>query len=80
MNKTITKICIVAFPWQSYAPYKFLSDLLNILEPISKKIVLIGGNTDRIYMASDKVEVKDIGINIHISKILNQHSTQQLYG
>lgn len=68
MNKTITKICIVAFPWQSYAPYKFLSDLLNILEPISKKIVLIGGNTDRIYMASDKVEVKDIGINIQYLK------------
>jgi len=37
--------CIVSFPWQSEAPYKFLSELLKILDPLCKEIVVIDGNT-----------------------------------
>jgi glycosyltransferase involved in cell wall biosynthesis len=62
------KVAIISFPWKSYAPYKFLSDLLRILEPISDKIVLINGNTTRINILSEKVEVKDIGISMHYLK------------
>jgi hypothetical protein len=32
------KVALVFFPWQSYAPYKFLSDLLKILNPLRKKM------------------------------------------
>lgn len=60
-------IAVVSFPWKSNAPYKFLSDLLKILEPISDKILLIDGNTDRIKL-TDKIKVKDIGIKIHYLK------------
>jgi len=59
------KIAIVSFPWQSHAPYKFLSDILKILESVSGKIVLIGGNTDRIKVSSKKIEIRDIGLSVH---------------
>jgi len=64
-NDMNPKVAVVSFPWKSYAPYKFLSDLLKILEPISDKIVLIDGNTDRINITSEKVEVRDIGVSVH---------------
>jgi len=64
-NDMNPKVAVVSFPWKSYAPYKFLSDLLKILEPISDKIVLIDGNTDRINITSEKVEVRDIGMSMH---------------
>ena len=60
------RVAVVSFPWKSYPPYKFLSDLVVILEPICDKIVLINGNTDRIDTAhSRKVVVRDIGIGMH---------------
>jgi glycosyltransferase involved in cell wall biosynthesis len=59
------RIAIISFPWASYAPYKFISDILKILKPICAKIVLINGNTDRINVVSEKVEVRDIGISVH---------------
>jgi len=62
------KVAIISFPWGSYAPYKFLSDVLKILEPISKKIILIDGNTDRINITSQKIEVRDIDIGVHYLK------------
>lgn len=62
------KVAIVSFSWKSYAPYKFLSDVLKILEPISDKIVLIDGNTNRINIPSKKVEVRDIGVGMHYLK------------
>lgn len=62
------KIAIVSFPWKPYAPYKFLSDILRILESISDKIILINGNTDRIDITSEKVRVRDIGLEIHSLK------------
>lgn len=58
-------VAVVAFPWQAFAPYKFLSELLQILEPISNRIILIDGNTDRISVTTKNVEVKDIGIGMH---------------
>ena len=67
-NDMNPKVAVVSFPWKSYAPYKFLSDLLKILEPISDKIVLIDGNTDRINITSEKVEVRDIGVSVHYLK------------
>ena len=60
------RLAIVSFPWKSRSPYKFLSELIIILEPISDKIVLIDGNTDRIDTArSNKIVVRDIGISMH---------------
>jgi glycosyltransferase involved in cell wall biosynthesis len=45
--------------------YKFLSDLLQILEPITERIVLIDGNTERIKKTSDKIELRDIRTSMH---------------
>jgi glycosyltransferase involved in cell wall biosynthesis len=60
------RVAIVSFPWKSHSPYKFLSDLITILEPISDKIVVIDGNTDRIDTArNSKIVVRDIGIEMH---------------
>jgi len=60
------RVAVVSFPWKSHSPYKFLSDLFTILEPISDKIVLINGNTDRIDTAhGSKIVVWDIGIGMH---------------
>ncbi|MBO8183255.1 MAG: glycosyltransferase family 4 protein [Archaeoglobus sp.] len=57
------KIAVVTFPWAAYAPYKFLSDMIKILEPISSKIVVITGNSDRIIVSSEIV--RDINVSIH---------------
>jgi glycosyltransferase involved in cell wall biosynthesis len=59
------KVALVSFPWQSNAPYKFLSQLLKILNPLCKKIVVINGNTDRINVASKRVELRDLGVGVH---------------
>src|SRR5450830_939255 len=65
-RQTKPGIAVVAFPYKSYSPYKFLSELITILEPISRKIVLIDGNTDRIdTVRSNKIIVRDIGISMH---------------
>ena len=65
-SQTKPRIAVVSFPWKSHSPYKFLSELIIILEPISDKIVIIDGNTDRIDTAhSSKIVVRDIGISMH---------------
>jgi len=65
-SQTKPWVGVVSFPWKSSSPYKFLSELITILEPISDKIMLIDGNTDRIDAArSSKIVVRDIGINMH---------------
>jgi glycosyltransferase involved in cell wall biosynthesis len=65
-SQTKLRIAVVSFPWKSYSPYKFISELIIILEPISDQIVLIDGNTDRIdRVQSSKIVVRDIGISMH---------------
>ena len=65
-SQTKPRVAVVSFPWKSHSPYKFLSELIIILEPISDKIVLIDGNTDRIDTAhNNKIVVRDIGISMH---------------
>jgi glycosyltransferase involved in cell wall biosynthesis len=60
------RVAILSFPWKSHSPYKLLSELVVILEPITREIVLIGGNTDRIHAAySSKIVVRDIGVTMH---------------
>ncbi len=59
------RVAIVSYPWVSEVPYKFLSDLLQILEPITDRTVLIDGNTERIEKASEKVELRDIATSMH---------------
>ena len=59
------KVALVSFPWQSNAPYKLLSDVLKILDPLCERIVVIDGNTDRISVASERVELHDIGVGVH---------------
>jgi glycosyltransferase involved in cell wall biosynthesis len=60
-----SRVAIVSYPWVSKVPYKFLSELLQILEPITDRIVLIDGNTDRIENTSEKVELRDIATSMH---------------
>jgi hypothetical protein len=62
------RVAIVSYTWTSKVPYKFLSELLQILEPIAERIVLIDGNTERITMGSEKVEVRDIATSMHAAK------------
>ena len=59
------RVAIVSFPWVSKAPYKFLSDLLQILEPITDRTVLIDGHTERIEKTSEKVELREIATSMH---------------
>lgn len=59
------KIAIISFPWKSNAPYNFLSDLIKIIDPISKEITIINGNTDRINCNSNHVIKRDINISMH---------------
>lgn len=73
LSKTVANdmnpdIAVVSFPWASRAPYKFLSDILKILEPLTNSIVLLSGNTDIIDVNCEKVEIKDIGIKMHYVK------------
>lgn len=59
------RIVVIAFPWKSPAPYKFLEDLLKILSPLSKKIILITGNTELINNYYNNVDILDINIKMH---------------
>ncbi|MGZ7135985.1 MAG: glycosyltransferase family 4 protein [Methanobacterium sp.] len=60
-----TRVVIISFPWKSHNPSNFLTDIIHIILPISEKVVLIGGNTDRIKVSSKKLEIRDIGISMH---------------
>ncbi len=62
------RVAIVFFPWPSSTPYKFISEIIKILDPIASKIVLIGGNTERIHYGSTNVIIEDIGVGMHHSK------------
>jgi hypothetical protein len=79
-NDPKCRVAIVAFPWQAEAPYKFLSELLKILDPLCKKIVVIDGYTDRINVVSESVELRDLGIGVHYVAEKNQHSILDFYG
>lgn len=62
---SLPRVAVVAFPWQSNAPYRFLSDVVRILTPIAEKVILITGNTDRIELEPDRTEIRDIGVSVH---------------
>ena len=53
------KICVVMFPRPSKGVYKFLSDILKILEPLSGRIYVITGNTNRVKTHNMNVIFKD---------------------
>lgn len=59
------RIAVVAFPWQSPAPYKSLSDLAVLLAPLSKEVTFITGMTNRIRIHSDNIHMRDIGVVLH---------------
>lgn len=42
-----------------------MSELLKILDPLCKKIVVIDGYTDRINVVSESVELRDLGVGVH---------------
>lgn len=65
-----SRVAVVSFPWHSPAPYKFLDDLLRILDQISGKVTLIGGNLDRTRYTSRRVEKDDIGISMHYARYI----------
>ena len=58
------KVVVISFPWKSPAPYKFLTDISKILEPISEKVTIIDGNTERIIVDND-TKIYDIGVSMH---------------
>jgi len=62
------KVALVSFPWKSYAPYKFISDMLKIMEVMDDNNILITGNTDRIDVNPKKTKIIDIGIRMHYLK------------
>jgi glycosyltransferase involved in cell wall biosynthesis len=65
-GQTKPRVAIVSFPFKGYSPYKFLSELLLILTPISDRIIILDGNTDRIQAApSSKIVMRDIGVSMH---------------
>lgn len=39
--------------------------MLKILDPLCEKIAVIGGNTSRIEVISERVEVRDIVVGLH---------------
>lgn len=65
------RIAIISFPWESNAPYKFLSNLIEILEPITERVIIIDGNTERIKINSKKVDCLDIHVGLHYLKDKN---------
>ena len=65
------KICVVMFPWPSKGVYKFLSDILKILEPLSGRVYVISGNTNRIKTHNMNVIFKDIKVSLHYSHELH---------
>jgi glycosyltransferase involved in cell wall biosynthesis len=67
-NTEKKRVAIVSIPWASNAPYKFLSDLISILDPICKNILIIDGNTSRISYKSDILKLIDINISLHYAK------------
>ena len=60
------RVAVVSYPWSSMAPYKFLSDLAAILDPLCASVLVITGNTDRIVRPSARIRVVDIGIGMHL--------------
>ena len=65
------KICVVMFPWPSKGVYKFLSDILKILEPLSGRVYVITGNTNRIKTHNMNVIFKDTKVSLHYSHELH---------
>lgn len=65
MSQKKKKIAIVSFPWVSNGPYKFISEILEILVNISEKIYVINGNIHKISFTNEKVELIDLKIKMH---------------
>ncbi|TAJ45182.1 glycosyltransferase family 4 protein [Methanofollis fontis] len=61
MPEEPSKVCLVMLPRAPKVPYKFLSTMLEICEPITSSVHVITGNTERItYPDTGKVHVHDI--------------------
>ena len=65
------RICVLMFPWPSKGVYKFLSDILKILEPLSGRIYVITGNRKRIESHNENVIFKDTKVALHYSHELH---------
>ena len=70
-NDAKPKICVIMFPWPSKGVYRFLSDILKILEPLSSHIYVITGNTNRIKSHNTNVTFKDTKVSLHYSHELH---------
>jgi len=64
-------VAVVSFPWPSKGVYRFLSDILKILEPLSGRIYVITGNTNRIESQDENVIFKDTKVALHYSHELH---------
>ena len=65
ISRSAPKIAIIYFPWKSPAPYKFLTEVMRITEPISEHITIIGGQTSGIEYVPKGAKVEDIHITMH---------------
>lgn len=62
------RTALVFFPWESQAPYKFLSDLITIITSIIDNVTIIGGNTNRLVFDRTSTKTRDIGYGVHYVK------------
>jgi glycosyltransferase involved in cell wall biosynthesis len=60
-------IAVVSFPWRSEGPYKFISELLQILGEITDDFYLVSGNTKAIN-SDTNAKMIDINIQMHYLK------------
>jgi len=59
-------VALISFPWASKAPYKLVSQAANILRRISKELVIIDGNIERLDIEeSDNIKIVDLRISVH---------------
>lgn len=77
--KEYPKVAVIYFPWKSPGPYKFLTDMMYILEPISGSIVLIGGQTNRITYLPKKASVEDIGLMMYYTNEMQSSPLSALF-
>lgn len=66
-------IILIFFPFESFTPYKFVSDMIEILYPICNNITIIGGNCNRLNV-KHSINIIDLNVKMHYVNI-NRHKT-----
>lgn len=72
MTQNRPKIAIVYFPWAAESIYNFIQEIVNIIDPLSSSIVIIGGNKYNF-----KNSFNNNKINL-INTYLKMHNTSEI--